>query len=107
MRTRMVEERIGEDMGPIDWSHPMAAGLNSDLAATLREAELNPMEFRARVAHSDFMRDVWSVCMYDGWPYWRPTPFILVSGTLGAEWHSFDMVRKVERSNCVKRNSHE
>lgn len=48
MRTRTVTERIGEDMGPIDWTHPMVgevASHDSGLIDRLREAEADPSAF--------------------------------------------------------------
>lgn len=80
MKTRMVEERIGENMGPIDWTHPMA--LNKPLI--WREAEKNPAGFLLNG------RRIVEIGMYDGWPYWRPTPAILRAGPLGLEWDHFN-----------------
>lgn len=38
---------------------------------------------------SGYWREVYSVAMYDGWPYWKPMPAVCVSGTLGPEYHFF------------------
>jgi len=84
MRTWTETHREGTDVGPIDWSHPWA----KDMPPIWREAEQKP---------EDFVLDTGTLCdkpviairMYDGWPYWKPGPAILVEGTLGAEWQWF------------------
>ena len=86
MKTRMVEERIGEACGPIDWEHPKALGLPD----IWREAEANPDGFRLLTAGDMATRTIIEICMYDGWPYWRPTPAIHSMGPIGAEWMFFD-----------------
>lgn len=82
MRTRIVEERIGENMGPVDWSHPIA----KNMPPIWREAEKNPEGF----VFSEHDRMILDVAMYDGWPYWTPRPAVHVIGVLGPEWHFFD-----------------
>jgi hypothetical protein len=76
----MVEERIGENMGPIDWSHEIAAS-KPDL---WREAEKNPGQFLFNNV------EIYALAMYDGWPYWKPTPAIQFAGPLGPEWTFFN-----------------
>ena len=81
MKTRMVKERIGENMGPVDWSHDMA----KDKPPIWRDAEKAPSEylFNGRV--------ILEICMYDGWPYWKPTPAIHFVGPLNSgEWNFFN-----------------
>lgn len=83
MRTITQTVHIGDDVGPVDWVHPMAA----DKPDLWREAEANPEGF----TYGDYERPIIKVCMYDGWPYWRPTPSILYVGPLGGcEWASFN-----------------
>ncbi len=106
MKTRMVEERIGENMGPIDWSFDFSEGFKSMCTSDERrheymeraKAELRKIEeaFRAgkrvRVRTSgDFSYEVLDVGMYDGWPYWRPTPAVLCSSPLGGagDWQFY------------------
>ena len=86
MKTRMVEERIGEACGPIDWDHPKAKGMPTDW----REAEANPDRFRLITAGGMVARAILEIAMYDGWPYWRPMPAIHSMGPLGPEWTFFD-----------------
>ncbi len=85
MKTRMVEERIGEDMGPIDWSHPIA----KDMPDIWREAEKNPFDFYLDNGGMGY-RELLAIRMYDGWPYWTPRPAIMFVGPLGTEWNFFD-----------------
>jgi hypothetical protein len=61
MRTETRTVRIGEDVGPIDWSHPTA----KDMPAIWREAEEAPQDFE----FGDYRRSILRICMYDGWPY--------------------------------------
>lgn len=80
MRTRMVEERIGENMGPIDWTHDIA----KDMPPIWRDAEQNPGNFLING------REIYAVAMYDGWPYWKPMPAIHRAGPIGSEWDFFN-----------------
>ena len=86
MRTRTVTVREGENVGPVDWSHPMA----KDMPYIWREAEKSPRDFvLADYGFRD--REIYAVCMYDGWPYWKPTPALLVQSPLGgSEWTHFN-----------------
>jgi hypothetical protein len=86
MKTRMVEEREGEDMGPVDWTHPMAA----DKPAIWREAEQTPDAFWLDNGGMGY-RTILKLCMWDGWPYWKPTPAICYTGPLKTpEWAHFN-----------------
>ncbi len=83
MRYETVSVRVGEACGPIDWGHPAA----HDMPAIWREAEQRPDDFTFSV----YERTILQICMYDGWPYWTPTPAIQFIGPLNsAEWAFFD-----------------
>lgn len=82
MKTRTVTERVGENMGPVDWSHPTAVGMPQ----IWRDAEKNPDGF----VFSEYQRTILEICMYDGWPYWKPTPAICFLGPIGSEWAFFN-----------------
>ena len=83
MRYEPVLTRIGENVGPVDWDHPIAKGL----PPIWREAELQPELF----VFSEYKRAILKICMYDGWPYWRPTPAICFVGPLNSpEWSFFN-----------------
>lgn len=100
MRTRTVVEHVGEDMGPVDWDHPMAKALPESFRAKLMEAENNPGGF----TYDAF--PVVSVCMYDGWPYWRPTPAISYVGPLKiVEWAFFNDIGFCEHSIIDRRSA--
>jgi hypothetical protein len=96
VRTQTVTQRIGEDMGPVDWTHPIA----KDKPAIWREAEKAPDDYLFNG------RTLIKVCMYDGWPYWTPRPAILFVGPLNsAEWTFFDSYAVYETSITRKSGS--
>lgn len=85
MKTRMVMERIGEWTTPIDLSYDWLQhrSLNNDVAKIGRDQILK-METGKWKYRPDFNSwDVVRVGMYDGWPYWVPTPAIGYIGPLG------------------------
>ena len=83
MKTRTVTVCEGEDVGPIDWDHPTA----KDKSAIWREAEKSPQDY----VFDKYNRQILRICMYDGWPYWKPMPAIQYIGPLGsAEWAFFN-----------------
>ena len=101
MRTVQRTEYIGENVGPIDWSYdfdqhawgPGKSGVNPECVRegkeTLRVIEQAIVAGqRVTFTPSDFSAfDVVQCCMYDGWPFWRPTPYIAYVGPLGCvEW---------------------
>jgi hypothetical protein len=106
MKERTVIERIGEYLGPIDWTYDFTqhnwgsnrGGINPDIVTPAMEM-LRQIESpgRWRVMMYQNYHEVLRVGMYDGWPFWKPTPSVLVSGALGAEWHPFYNIQAVER----------
>lgn len=90
MRTETVTVRYGENVGPVDWSHDTA----KDMPSIWREAETDPKAF----VFGDYNREIISICMYDGWPYWKPRPAVCFVGPLGVEWSFFDSYGVNERS---------
>ena len=102
MRTETHTVCVGEDVGPVDWDHPTA----KDMPPIWREAEANPEAF----TFSEYRRPILRICMYDGWPYWTPTPAIQFIGPLNrAEWTFFNsysvwpnsIQRRSERSDTL------
>jgi len=83
MRYENVWAPVGEGCGPIDWDHPIANGMPS----VWREAEKNPTGF----VFTEYRRTILRICMYDGWPYWKPMPAVQFIGPLNsAEWSFFN-----------------
>jgi hypothetical protein len=81
MRYETRTVRIGENVGPIDWTHETA----KDKPEIWREAEQSPSGFLYNG------RSILAIAMYDGWPYWQPRPAIQFIGPLkSAEWTFFD-----------------
>jgi hypothetical protein len=104
MKTRMVEQREGEDCGPVDWSHPWIAECGIPLD-TLRAIESCPGEWTAsddggwpKFGH----HQVLAFRMYDGWPYWERRPAFLVAGPLGPEWRWLDGYRHGEVRHAAR-----
>ena len=108
MKTRTVTQRVGEWLGPVDWDYDFAkhnwsenrGGHNPTLtprnAEALREAETLLAEGKTVEAWCyDMWCTVLKIGMYDGWPYWEPTPTYLLASWLGAETHSFLSVSRV------------
>lgn len=95
MKTRWIEERIGEYGGPVDWQHPMLIALHQTswgkrTLEMLRELDLRPDAWLATTDGGSpkfGFAQVLRVGMWDGWPYWTPTPSFQLLGTFGAEWH--------------------
>ena len=80
MRTITVTERIGENVGPVDWNHETA----KNMPPMWREAEFRPENYLING------RTIIAMCMYDGWPYWKPTPAVRFVGPIGCEWAFFN-----------------
>ena len=116
MKYRTEVVRKGELLGPVDWKynfrqHFDSMGCKDEIrdeyckraVALLRQVEaLLPLVesgqetgVQVSLAHGFLWKDVYSVGMYDGWPFWKPTPAMLCSGTLGAEWHFFYDLKEV------------
>lgn len=105
MRTETRVVHIGENVGPIDWGYDFASwGWNRggscnpelipDAVAALRKVEAaHARGERCRVYLYGNEHEVIDVGMYDGWPYWKPTPSVLVKVTLGVEWHSWFSIK--------------
>lgn len=103
MRTWTETHREGTDVGPVDWTHEdvaVAVERARTTVETLREMEAHPERFNV-TDDGGSPRFGWkraiTVSMYDGWPYWRPRPAVLVDGTLGPEWRWFNSLTGIER----------
>lgn len=91
MKTRTVTERIGEYLGPIDWSFDW--DYLSRTQGMSQEQIDEGIEFLKQLGDGKgweiyqygMWKDVLWVGMYDGWPYWRPMPTIAYKTWLGAE----------------------
>lgn len=114
MRERTVTVREGELLGPIDWSYdfashgwdcggsmnPAVLALALDCLAKL-DAGLGRGETWEATTDGGWPRIGWgevrAVGMYDGWPYWKPTPSVRIAGHFGASWSSAFMLHGVRR----------
>lgn len=112
MKTRTVTERIGECLGPIDWSYDFRSHFKwygskeaDGDAACAKAVEM----LRAISSEGEWeattdggspkfgWHRVLVTGMYDGWPYWRPIPAFASAGPLGTEWHFFDDLTGISR----------
>jgi hypothetical protein len=116
MRTYTVTQREGELLGPIDWSYNFLPHFDCWCVPVERKIEalyehverlyqverLCAKGQRVEVCTRDYWHPVIAIGMYDGWPYWRPVPSILVQGPLGAQWEQFPCVDayRVKRLLC-------
>ena len=113
MRTETRTVTIGEHLGRVDWSFDFDLGdplepWRADALARLRTLvgadEFGELDRWEATCDSGWPKVGWGrvlvVGMYDGWPYWRPVPSLLVASPLGCAWHSWSMVsgiREVSR----------
>jgi hypothetical protein len=106
MRTYQVTQREGELLGPIDWTHDFYQSYSCRCASEFRKMEemQNDLELLwqverlhlngvpVRVREGDYWHDLIAIGMYDGWPYWKPMPAVLIAGPIGNEWRHFPCV---------------
>ncbi len=97
--TQIVRE--GELLGPIDWEYDFRQHFTNIGSPESTKDEYyaraverlrrisEPGEWQVYLSHGSIWKDVYQVGMYDGWPFWKPTPALLTSGTLSPEWHFF------------------
>jgi hypothetical protein len=116
MKTRNVTERIGECLGPVDWSHDFAQYFANWSIRDKEQYVQRHVDWLRQIAESPDSYEVttdggcpkigWhrvlDVGMYDGWPYWRPVPSVCLLGTLGAEWHAFHNITGVMPINAAQ-----
>jgi hypothetical protein len=111
MRYETVTNRIGELLGPIDWTYdfsqhdwgPNRGGINPEVSRKLdwlKELEASPQSYQA-TTDGGWPKVGWKrviqVGMYDGWPFWKPTPSVQIAGALGCEWHPWYSISAIER----------
>ena len=106
MKTRIRTERIGENLGPIDWRYDFEqhgwdreGGTNPEFIqqGILALWECDAAHGRGEVCLYQCWHRVLDCGMYDGWPYWRPVPSVCIDTAFGAEWHSFLPLREFRR----------
>lgn len=114
MRFETQTVRIGENVGPIDWTYDFRSHFNTyatsdaerDRICAQRVGWLRRIDQDVRAgnpirATTDGgsprcgIHRVIEVGMYDGWPYWRPVPCVQVRTYLGCEWYTFDRITDV------------
>lgn len=113
MKFYQETKRVGELLGPIDWSYDFRSHFNNhcttderrdecckESVEKLRQLAENPDQWQA-TTYGGWPRcgwgDIVAVGMYDGWPYWKPTPSVAIGGPFGAEWSSFSNVTSIRK----------
>lgn len=108
MKYRTVTERVGEYLGPIDWSFDFdkdntvgrSEKWTAELKENLRLLEADPDAYEATTDGGSpkfGWGEVLQVGMYDGWPYWRPHPSVLLASWAGASWHSYSAICAIRK----------
>ena len=93
MRYETRTERVGEFLGPVNWDFDFDT--DDERVQRLRDIEAGIARGENWEATTDGgvprvgWGEVLAVGMYDGWPYWRPMPSVLIAGQFGGEWSSW------------------
>ncbi len=111
MKYRQVTERIGEYLGPIDWSfyfegedwnHGGCSNPECIQESKERLRQLTEGDDWIATTDGGYPRFGWypviQVGMYDGWPYWKPYPSVCLAGQFGPEWHSFCSITDIKKN---------
>ena len=92
------KSRHGEITDAIDWSFDFSTGFAGYCASQERKDEmrdrcvafLKTLKRGHRfITSGQFERTAVDVGMYDGWPYWKPTPAVSYVGPLGSIEYAF------------------
>ena len=111
MRTYQVTHREGELLGDIDWNFDFFHCFDCYCCNDERRAEimsghierlwqverLHKKGIPLRIREGEYWHDLIAVGMYDGWPYWKPFPAILIAGPIGSEWRHFPCVDEYQQ----------
>lgn len=106
MKTYQKTVRVGEYLGPVDWSYDFNQhGVNPSHVETGKKVLSliekwileNPNDEIWVTESGDFSHRVLQIGMYDGWPWWKPVPHVLTTGVLGPEWKVFYNLVSVRR----------
>ena len=112
MKTRTTTVREGEKIGEVDWSYNFRSHFNNYCTTTAGQdaiCEKSVQCFREVVEAFNAGKIVktttyggWPRCgysevvdsgMYDGWPYWKPTPSVQVLNWDGStSWDCFSLL---------------
>lgn len=115
MRERKVTIYEGELLGPVDWSYDFAShdrdhggGMKPEYVRECVEylRQLGDGKGWQATTYGGWPRCCWGdvihVGMYDGWPYWRPVPSVLLTTPLGPhEWASFCSITDIRRKEAT------
>jgi len=112
MKIKMVQQREGELLGPVDWTYNFRSHFDCQGTTDERRDEccaeaVNKLRQLANGEKWEATTDggwprcgwgeVVAVGMYDGWPYWRPVPSVAIMGTYGVEWSAFSNITGIRK----------
>lgn len=112
--TRTVTERVGENLGPVNWTYDFASHflnvcspqeVRDELCErakaclrTLEDAALIGEIGKWKVVTTFGLDQPVEVGMYDGYPFWRPVPsYAIYTRGYGVIWHSFDDLSEIRK----------
>jgi hypothetical protein len=108
MKFRQVTERIGEYLGPVDWDYDFNCCLSTMGEANVQKhiERFKQIELGDEVTtYGGWPRIGWGevlqIGMYDGWPWWKPTPSVLKVGVFGGEWEPWHSITNVRKKSGV------
>jgi hypothetical protein len=115
MKTYTKTVREGELVGPVPEDYDFLKHFQSyccgdackqamcnKCVSILRSIAEDPTSWEVEVG--GYWKQLYAVGMYDGWPYWKPTPAVRTSGVLGPEWHFFYDLHDCRRISAVCRD---
>ena len=96
-------ERYGTIIGPVDPGFDWLSGFGNHCASdeTKKEYAVKAKELMLSIkagdiiSTGDYSYKVYEVGMYDGWPFWKPTPAVIREGTLGPERTFFYEIKSI------------
>lgn len=111
MKTITRTERVGEWLGPVDWSYNFRQHFDSmgcsdkgrdeeceKIKERLRKIEAEPDRYEV-TTYGGWPRCGWGpvikVGMFDGWPYWKPVPSVAYRTFLGMEETCFRNITNI------------
>lgn len=108
MKHRTIKVREGELLGPVDWDYDFNQHDWDHGGAMNPERLAHSLEMLKKIcaggkweATTDGGNPkcgwgaVLQVGMYDGWPYWKPTPSVFISSWMGGSWSSFTSISSI------------
>lgn len=113
----MIQERYGENMGRIDPQYPFIKLYRNHCCSDDTKKELAEKSRKLMVEIDEkfnsgeklmvyvrgYWKELFDIGMYDGWPFWEPTPAVFVKSSIGGgEWQFYYDVDSYEKLKDTK-----